>query len=147
MRVSMTPSATANVTKEKMKLFKDVGLSRWGFSLDGPTPEIHDHFRGTPGSFDLTVEKIKYLNELDMPLQINTVISRYNYDSLEEMSKLVAELGAVMWYIFLLVPTGRGQMDACISPTEHEKYSDGFMNLVKQLLMTLKQRQHNIIVG
>jgi AdoMet-dependent heme synthase len=121
MRVSMTPSATDNVTKEKMKLFKDVGLSRWGFSLDGPTPEIHDHFRGTPGSFDLTVEKIKYLNELDMPLQINTVISRYNYDSLEQMSKLVAELGAVMWYIFLLVPTGRGQMDACISPAEHEK--------------------------
>ena len=67
MRVSMVPSATANVTKEKMQLAKDVGLSRWGFSLDGPTPEIHDFFRGTPGSFDLTVEKIKYLNELDMP--------------------------------------------------------------------------------
>jgi radical SAM protein len=121
MRVSMTPSATPNVTIEKMQRFKEVGLSRWGFSLDGPTPEIHDFFRGTPGSFALTVEKIKYLNELNMPLQINTVISRYNYDSLEQMSKLVAELGAVMWYIFLLVPTGRGQLDACITPAEHEK--------------------------
>ena len=121
IRVSMTPSATANVTKEKMMRAKEVGLSRWGFSLDGPTPEIHDFFRGTPGSFDLTVEKIKYLNELNMPLQINTVISRYNYDHLEEMAKLVGELKAVMWYIFLLVPTGRGQLDACISPAEHEK--------------------------
>lgn len=121
MRVSMSPSATDNVTKEKMQLFHDVGLSRWGFSLDGPTPEIHDVFRGTPGSFNLTVEKIKYLKELNMPLQINTVISRYNYDSLEQMSKLVAELGAVMWYIFLLVPTGRGQLDACITPAEHEQ--------------------------
>jgi AdoMet-dependent heme synthase len=121
MRVSMVPSATDNVTKEKMQRAKDVGLSRWGFSLDGPTPEIHDHFRGTPGSFDLTLEKIKFLNELDMPLQINTVISRYNYDHLEEMAKLVGELKAVMWYIFLLVPTGRGQLDACISPAEHEK--------------------------
>ncbi|MDP4084339.1 MAG: TIGR04053 family radical SAM/SPASM domain-containing protein [Bacillota bacterium] len=121
MRVSMVPSATSNVTKEKMQQAKDVGLSRWGFSLDGPTPKIHDHFRGTPGSFDLTIEKIKYLNELDMPLQINTVISRYNYDHLEEMAKLVGELKAVMWYIFLLVPTGRGQMDDCISPVEHEK--------------------------
>ncbi len=35
-----------------------------------------------------------------MPLQINTVISRYNYDHLEQMAKLVAELKAVMWYIF-----------------------------------------------
>ncbi|MED1470897.1 TIGR04053 family radical SAM/SPASM domain-containing protein [Bacillus salipaludis] len=121
MRVSMTPSATANVIKERMERAKAVGLSRWGFSLDGPTPEIHDHFRGTPGSFHLTLEKINYLNELNMPLQINTVISRYNYDSLEEMAKLVGELKAVMWYIFLLVPTGRGQLDACITPAEHER--------------------------
>ncbi|CEG27003.1 radical SAM protein [Bacillus sp. B-jedd] len=121
MRVSMVPSATDNVTLEKMRQAKEVGLSRWGFSLDGPTPEIHDHFRGTPGSFDLTLEKIKYLNELEMPLQINTVISRYNYDALEEMAKLVGELKAVMWYIFLLVPTGRGQEDKCITPAEHEK--------------------------
>ncbi len=121
MRVSMVPSATDNVTVEKMIKAKETGLSRWGLSLDGPTPEIHDLFRGTPGSFDLTIEKIKQLNELNMPLQINTVISRYNYDSLETMAELVKELKAVMWYIFLLVPTGRGQLDACLTPAEHEK--------------------------
>lgn len=121
MRVSMTPSATENVTKEKMLRAKEVGLSRWAFSLDGPTPEIHDHFRGTPGSFDLTIEKVKYLNELKMPLQLNTVISRYNYDHLEQMAELMKELKVVMWYIFLLVPTGRGQLDACLTPAEHEK--------------------------
>nr|WP_044394777.1 TIGR04053 family radical SAM/SPASM domain-containing protein [Mesobacillus subterraneus] len=121
MRVSMTPSATENVTKEKMLRAKEVGLSRWAFSLDGPTPEIHDHFRGTPGSFHLTIEKVKYLNELKMPLQLNTVISRYNYDHLEQMAELMKELKVVMWYIFLLVPTGRGQLDACLTPAEHEK--------------------------
>ncbi|MGV2938769.1 TIGR04053 family radical SAM/SPASM domain-containing protein [Mesobacillus sp. LC4] len=121
MRVSMTPSATDNVTKEKMERAKEVGLSRWAFSLDGPTPEIHDHFRGTPGSFDLTIAKVKYLNELNMPLQLNTVISRYNYDHLEQMAELMKELKVVMWYIFLLVPTGRGQLDACLTPAEHEK--------------------------
>ncbi len=84
MRMSMTPSATENVTIDKMERAKEVGLSRWGFSLDGPTPKVHDHFRGTPGSFDLTVEKIRYLNELNMPLQINTVISRYNIDVIEK---------------------------------------------------------------
>lgn len=120
MRVSMTPSATDNVTKEKMEKAKEVGLSRWAFSLDGPTPEIHDHFRGTSGSFDLTLDKINYLKELDMPLQINTVISKYNYHALEEMAALVEELDVIMWYIFLLVPTGRGQMDACLTPAEHE---------------------------
>lgn len=121
MRVSMTPSATDNVTIEKMERAKEVGLSRWAFSLDGPTPEIHDHFRGTPGSFDLTIEKVKYLNDLNMPLQLNTVISRYNYNHLEQMAELMKELKVVMWYIFLLVPTGRGQLDACLTPAEHEK--------------------------
>lgn len=121
IRVSMTPSATPNVTKDKMLKFKEVGLSRWGFSLDGPTPESHDFFRGTPGSFDLTVEKIKELNELDMPHQINTVITRYNYDQLEQMAELVKELKAIVWYVFTLVPTGRGQMKDCITPVEHEK--------------------------
>jgi radical SAM protein len=121
MRVSITPSATSNVTKEKMRRAKEVGLSRWGFSLDAPVAEVHDRFRGVAGSFDLTIEKIQYLHELKMPLQINTVISRYNYHLLEEMSQLVATLGAVMWYIFLLVPTGRGQMKDCITPAEHEK--------------------------
>lgn len=138
MRVSMTPSATANVTKERMERAKNVGLSRWGFSLDGPTPEIHDHFRGTPGSFDLTLEKIKYLNELNMPLQINTVISRYNYDHLEQMAELVKDLKAIMWYIFLLVPTGRGQEDACITPVEHEKVFRWLYDLSKTAPFDIK---------
>ena len=53
VRVSMTPSATPNVTKEAIEKAKEVGLSRWAFSIDGPTAEVHDHFRGTAGSFDL----------------------------------------------------------------------------------------------
>ncbi|RSD25534.1 TIGR04053 family radical SAM/SPASM domain-containing protein [Mesobacillus subterraneus] len=131
MRVSMTPSATDNVTKERMERAKEVGLSRWAFSLDGPTPEVHDHFRGTPGSFDLTIEKVRYLNELNMPLQLNTVISKYNYGYLEQMAELMKDLKVVMWYIFLLVPTGRGQLDACLSPAEHEKVFQWLYELSK----------------
>lgn len=138
MRVSMTPSATPNVTKEKMIMAKEAGLSRWGFSLDGPTPEIHDFFRGTPGSFDLTVEKIQYLNELNMSHQINTVINRYNYDHLEEMAELVKELKAVVWYVFTLVPTGRGQMKDCITPAEHEKVFRWLYDLSKSAPYDIK---------
>ena len=162
MRVSMTPSATSNVTKEKMQRAKDVGLSRWGFSLDAPTAEVHDAFRGTPGSFELTIEKVKYLNELQMPLQINTVISRYNYDQLEEMAKLVGDLKVVMWYIFFLVPTGRGQMDDCLTPVEHEKVFHWLYELSKtapydikttaaqhyrRVVLQQKMREHKIEKG
>ncbi|WNS75967.1 TIGR04053 family radical SAM/SPASM domain-containing protein [Bacillus sp. DTU_2020_1000418_1_SI_GHA_SEK_038] len=150
MRVSITPSATDNVTKEKMEKAKKIGLSRWAFSLDGPNPEIHDQFRGTSGSFDLTIEKIIYLNELGMPLQINTVISKYNYDYLEEMAELVEDLGAVMWYIFLMVPTGRGQLDTCITPVEHEKVFRWLYNLNKtssyDIKLTAAQHYRRVVL-
>ncbi|WP_018930359.1 TIGR04053 family radical SAM/SPASM domain-containing protein [Gracilibacillus lacisalsi] len=121
VRVSMTPSATPNVTKEVMQKAKEVGLSRWAFSIDGPNKEVHDFFRGTTGSFDRTIEAINYLHELGMPLQINTVISQYNIEYLEEMRALMEQLNVVLWSVFFLVPVGRGQDKDMISPTEHEK--------------------------
>lgn len=121
LRVSMTPSATPNVTKEAIRKAKEIGLSRWAFSLDGPNAEIHDRFRGMPGSFDLTIKAIEYLHELDIPVQINTVISRYNVHALDEMAKLVEKLKCVLWSVFFLVPTGRGKESDMISPAEHEK--------------------------
>jgi AdoMet-dependent heme synthase len=138
VRVSMTPSATPNVTKEAMEKAKDVGLARWAFSLDGPTKEIHDHFRGTEGSFDLTIERIKYLHELGLPLQINTVISRYNVDYLDEMAKLVEDLDCVLWSVFFLVPTGRGQETDMISPVEHEKVFRWLYDLSKRVPFDIK---------
>lgn len=117
----MTPSATPNVTKEAMQKAKDIGLARWAFSIDGHCAEVHDHFRGTTGSFDLTMKAIEYLNELGMPLQINTVISRYNYAYLDELAEMVEKLNCVLWSVFFLVPTGRGKETDMISPAEHEK--------------------------
>ena len=45
LHVSMTPSATPNVTKEAIRKAKEVWLSRCAFSLYWPNAEIHDHFR------------------------------------------------------------------------------------------------------
>ncbi|MFG6118129.1 TIGR04053 family radical SAM/SPASM domain-containing protein [Thalassobacillus sp. B23F22_16] len=138
VRVSMTPSATPNVTKEAMEKAKEVGLSRWAFSLDGPNAAIHDHFRGTSGSFDLTMNAIKYLHELNMPIQINTVISRYNYDHLDEMAALIEELDCVLWSVFFLVPTGRGQEKDMITPVEHEKTFKWLYELSKRVPFDIK---------
>ncbi|MCH1625857.1 TIGR04053 family radical SAM/SPASM domain-containing protein [Fredinandcohnia quinoae] len=138
VRVSMTPSATPNVTKEAIEKAKEVGLARWAFSLDGPTAEIHDHFRGTQGSFDLTMNAIKYLHELEIPIQINTVISRYNVHVLEEMAKLVEDLDCVLWSVFFLVPTGRGKDSDMISPLEHEQVFRWLYELSKRVKFDIK---------
>ncbi|WP_339252414.1 TIGR04053 family radical SAM/SPASM domain-containing protein [Sporosarcina sp. FSL W8-0480] len=119
--VSMTPSATPKVTREAIRKAKEVGLSRWAFSLDGSCAEIHDHFRGTRGSFDRTMKGIEYLKELNIPIQVNTTISNYNLHDLENIAEKVKEMGAVLWSTFFLVPTGRGLEKDMISPEEHER--------------------------
>ncbi|WCK52420.1 TIGR04053 family radical SAM/SPASM domain-containing protein [Aneurinibacillus sp. Ricciae_BoGa-3] len=121
LRVSMTPSATPKVTKEAIRRAKEVGLARWAFSVDGPTAEIHDRFRGAPGSFELTQRALAYLNELEIPIQINTTISRYNVDYLEEMATWMQQWDAVLWSVFFLVPTGRGKETDMISPEQHDR--------------------------
>ncbi|MDQ0339109.1 radical SAM protein [Caldalkalibacillus uzonensis] len=121
LRLSMTPSATPLVTKEAIRKAKEVGLSRWAFSLDGSTAEVHDAFRGTSGSYDLTMRAIDYLRELDLPLQINTTVSRYNLHDLQNIAELLKKLDVVLWSVFFLVPTGRGRKEDMISPVEHEK--------------------------
>lgn len=119
--VSMTPSATPKVTREAVQKAKEVGLSRWAFSLDGSCAEIHDHFRGTRGSYDLTMRGIEYLQDLHIPIQVNTTVSNYNVHDLEAIAEKVKDMGAVLWSAFFLVPTGRGMEKDMITPEQHEE--------------------------
>lgn len=118
--VSMTPSATPKVTREAIRKAREVGLSRWAFSLDGSCAEIHDHFRGTRGSYEQTMKGIEYLKELKIPIQVNTTVSVYNLDDLEAISEKVKDMEAVLWSLFFLVPTGRGMEKDMITADQHE---------------------------
>ncbi|MBX5465141.1 MAG: TIGR04053 family radical SAM/SPASM domain-containing protein [Clostridia bacterium] len=118
---SITPSATPKVTFERMRELREAGLAHWAFSLDGSRPEIHDRFRGIRGTFDRTMERIGWLRELGIPLQLNTTVSRFNVDDLPALAELVGRLGAVRWSLFFLIPTGRARLADLLSPEEHER--------------------------
>ncbi|MDD9267099.1 TIGR04053 family radical SAM/SPASM domain-containing protein [Paenibacillus sp. GCM10023248] len=136
--VSMTPSATPKVTREAIIKAKEVGLSRWAFSLDGSTAEIHDHFRGTKGSFDMTMRGISYLQEHQIPIQINTTVSTYNLHDLAAAAQKVKEMGAVLWSLFFLVPTGRGMRKDMITPEQHEDVMKWLYHLGPQMPFGIK---------
>lgn len=138
LRLSMTPSATPRVTKEAIRKAKEMGLSRWAFSLDGSTADIHDRFRGTRGSYDLTMRAIAYLHELEIPLQINTTVSRYNLHDLENMLELVKKLDVVLWSLFFLVPTGRGSAKDMITPAQHEEVLEWLYEIGKTVPFDIK---------
>lgn len=109
MRMATIPAATPLLTRRLVSNLKDAGLAQMALSLDGPTAEIHDKFRGVQGAFQHTMRGAEWAREVQLPLQINTTFSSYNLDCFEQMAEIVGELGAVFWEVFFLVPTGRGR--------------------------------------
>jgi AdoMet-dependent heme synthase len=116
LTVALTPSGTAAVTKARLTELRDAGLQRLAVSLDGPTAEIHDAFRGVRGSHMWTMRIIESATDLGIPLQINSTVGRLTYPHLRAMAACVSDLPIVLWAVFFLIQTGRGasleQIDA-----------------------------------
>jgi radical SAM protein len=121
VRISLTPSATPLLTREAIAELKRRGLARLAISLDGPTAEIHDAFRRVPGSYDWTLRAVRWAHEVELPVQINTTITRRTLPHLDPMIALMHELKIVLWSVFFLVPTGRGSASDLISAEEFER--------------------------
>ena len=138
LRTSLTPTTTRLVTREALARVKDVGVRRIGISIDGPTPEIHDTFRGFPGSFKIATEIARSATEVGLSLQVNTTVSRHNVHVLDEMVDLVARSNAVQWSLFFLVPTGRAVAAEMISPEEHERVFNWLYDLRKKVPFDVK---------
>lgn len=120
LRTSLAPSATALVTAKNLARVRRAGVRRVAISLDGPTAQAHDRFRGFSGSFQRTLEIMRDVREAGLALQINTTVSCYNLPVLAEMPEVVAKAEAVQWSVFFLVPTGRGKTEDMISAEDHE---------------------------
>lgn len=120
VHTSMTPSATPLLTREAIAQLKERGLARLAVSLDGSTPQIHDAFRRVPGSYRCTLDAIRWARELGLPVQINTTITRRNLNDFDAMVRLLQQLDIVLWSVFFLVPTGRGQTGDLITAEEFE---------------------------
>lgn len=121
LTVSLSPSATALVTRDRLQRLVDIGVRRVSFSLDGATAETHDKFRGFAGTFERTLQAFENANSVGLSFQINTTITRSTRLELPEMVSLVKQSGAAIWDLFFLVPTGRGLDLELMSPEEHEE--------------------------
>lgn len=121
LQVAMTPSATPLMTEKAIRGLKEAGLSRLALSLDSCFADTHDEFRGVPGSFDRTLEILRYAREIGLPLQVNTTITNRNYRQVDQMADMLADLGIVLWSVFFLIPVGRGLAEQRIQPYEYEE--------------------------
>ena len=121
LRMTMTPSGTASLTPESIEALADAGLRRMALSLDGASAATHDEFRQEMGSFEQTIEAARTAHDVGLPIQINTTVCQETVEELPALRELVADLGAVLWSVFFLVPVGRGAVLDPISPARAER--------------------------
>ena len=118
--VAVTPSGTPLLRRGAVPRLKALGVKRLALSLDAPTADAHDRSRQQRGSYAWTVAGARQARECDLPLQINTTVTRRNVALLDALADVVTDLGAVMWSAFFLVTVGRARESDQLSPEEFE---------------------------
>ena len=121
LQTALTPSATPLATRQALREARDAGVSCLGISLDGSDAATHDAFRGWEGSFERTIQLLGYARELNLPVQVNTTITRRNVHQIDAMAELFADQKIMMWSVFFLVPVGRGVREQRIAAEEYEQ--------------------------
>jgi radical SAM protein len=141
VRISLTPSATPLLTRNAIEQMKQRGLARLAISLDGPTAAIHDAFRKVPGSYDWTLNAVRWAREIDLPVQINTTITRHNFLLIDDIIALLERLDIALWSVFFLVPTGRGQHVDLVSAEEFEQVFEKLYHLAQRAPFDIKSTE------
>ncbi len=122
MRMCLATNGTL-VTEETCKSIKETGIKMVSLSLDGSTAEIHDDFRNQPGAFEGTLNAIDLFNKHGIDFLVNSSFTKRNKTEAPKLYELVKSLGATAWYLFMIVPTGRGE-DIMSELIPEEEYED-----------------------
>lgn len=122
LRMCMATNGTM-INDKVCEDMKKSGIRMVSLSLDGSTPEIHDNFRNQKGAFAGTLRGIDFLKKHEIPFLINSSFTKRNQDDIAGCYRLAKELGATAWYMFMIVPTGRGEdiMNELISAEDYEE--------------------------
>jgi radical SAM protein len=129
---SITPAATAALTHEILTRLKTHGVEGLGLSLDGASAARHDSIRGVPGTFDRTVQAIRWAQELQLPLQVNTLISAETVDDIPRIYELLKPLGVARWSLFFLISVGRGSLLHSVSIEESKPLMDWIYEIARK---------------
>ncbi len=138
LRMTLTPSGTPRMTRDRIRACRDAGLQRMAVSLDGSTPAVHDAFRGVAGSYAWTMEIIEGCHAEGIPVQINSTVTRHNLRDLEALEGLMLRLNIVLWSVFFLVPTGRGRREDGFSAKDFESVFHRLYNLGRRAPFDIK---------
>lgn len=122
LRMCLATNGTL-VNDDTCKDIKDSGIKIVSLSLDGSTEDIHDNFRNQKGAFSGTISAARLFKRYGIEFIINSSFTKRNQEEIPKVYRLAKELGATAWYMFMIVPTGRGEeiMNELISKEDYEE--------------------------
>jgi 12,18-didecarboxysiroheme deacetylase len=133
MRAVISTNGTL-ITPEKARVFKEIGLSYVGISLDG-LREVNDRFRGVPGAFDQALEGIRNCREAGIKVGLRFTVNKRNADQVGPVFDLLEEENIPRVCFYHLVYAGRGSqlMAEDLDPAETRRVVDLIADRTKEL--------------
>ena len=119
------------ITPEVAQRLKASGLNAIAISVDSLNKEIHDEFRGKEGSLDLTLAGIKNSIDAGLRVQVNTTISKYNLDDIDEVMEYADKIGALSSHMLFLVDVGRGK-NIDVTQLDKRQYKDTINKIIEK---------------
>ena len=119
--VSITPAATPALTREVLAELKAHGVEGLGLSLDGSSARRHDAIRGVEGTFERTLLAMGWAQQLELPLQVNTLVSKETASDLRALYERLQDFSVSRWSLFFLISVGRGRVLEPLGAPEGEK--------------------------
>jgi heme b synthase len=133
LRMCLATNGTL-VTDTICHKIKEAGIRMVSLSLDGSTAAVHDNFRNQPGAFDGTLHAAELFRQHEIPFLVNSSFTKRNQEEIPKVYELAKRIGATAWYMFMIVPTGRGQdiMNELISAENYEEILDWHYQMEKE---------------
>ncbi|NWF75778.1 MAG: radical SAM protein [Nitrospirae bacterium] len=112
---------------------KSSGMKIVSLSLDGSNEKTHDDFRNQKGAFEGTIHAATLFRKYGIEFIINSSFTKRNQEEIPKVYKLAKNIGATAWYMFMIVPTGRGEeiMNELISKEDYEEILEWHYHMEK----------------
>lgn len=110
-RGGLNPLISTNgtlLTKDMVKTLSDAGLKRAGISMDG-MEVVHDKFRGSKGSWKLTLDGICNSLEAGIRVSLRVTVTNRNIQDLPQLFDLAEREGITRVCVYHLAYAGRGE--------------------------------------
>ena len=110
------------ITENLSMRLAEAGARGLSLSLDALDPDRHDGFRKVRGAWRNTVEGAQILHKTGLPFIVQTTAGSHNLGELDAIADFAHDrLGARVWNLYFLVPTGRGQFVSDITPAQYDE--------------------------